>query len=102
MEVLAIRYFQKKDVANAARLENASWRTWAQRRSNLKTISPEVVNWSKDSDVTWLYGPILKDDDHVNNENHDSDAIETTATSSVAGDISIAKNVPVRMDLNQY
>ncbi|KHC82482.1 hypothetical protein MGS_01527 [Candida albicans P78042] len=82
---------KRKDVANAARLENASWRTWAQRRSNLKTISPEVVNWSKDSDVTWLYGPILKDDDHVNNENHDSDAIETTATSSVAGDISIAK-----------
>lgn len=82
---------KRRDVANAARLENASWRTWAQRRSNLKTISPEVVNWSKDSDVTWLYGPILKDDDHVNNENHDSDAIETTATSSVAGDISIAK-----------
>ena len=26
----------KHDVANAARLENASWRTWAQRRSNLK------------------------------------------------------------------
>lgn len=51
------------------------------------------MNWSKDSDVTWLYGPILKDDDHVNNENHDSDAIETTATSSVAGDISIAKKM---------
>lgn len=82
---------KRKDVANAARLENASWRTWAQRRSNLKTISPEVVNWSKDSDVTWLYGPILKDDDHINNENHESDSVETTATSSVAGDISIAK-----------
>ena len=40
-----------------------------------------------------FYGPILKDDDHVNNENHDSDAIETTATSSVAGDISIAKKM---------
>lgn len=82
---------KRRDVANAARLENASWRTWAQRRSNLKTISPEVVNWSKDSDVTWLYGPILKDGDHINNENHESDAVETTATSSVAGDISIAK-----------
>ncbi|RCK55551.1 Resistance to glucose repression protein 1 [Candida viswanathii] len=87
---------KRKDVANAARLENASWRTWAQRRSNLKTISPEVVNWSKDSDVTWLYGPILKDDDHVNNENHEPDSVETTATSSVAGDISIAKKCTPR------
>lgn len=44
------------DLVNAARLENASWRTWAKARNNLKTVSPEVVNWSKDSDVTWLYG----------------------------------------------
>ncbi|KAL6925917.1 hypothetical protein ACO0SA_000526 [Hanseniaspora valbyensis] len=47
------------DVVNAARLENASWRTWAKARNNLKTVSPEIVNWSKESDVTWLYGPIV-------------------------------------------
>ncbi|KAK6465118.1 RNA processing protein [Scheffersomyces coipomensis] len=86
---------KRKDVADSARLENASWRTWAQRRSNLKTISPEVVNWSKDSDVTWLYGPILKDDSpslssspkkdhHFHNTRHQS-----IASNSVAGDISI-------------
>ncbi|ODV79707.1 uncharacterized protein CANTADRAFT_33942, partial [Suhomyces tanzawaensis NRRL Y-17324] len=88
---------KRKDVANSARLENASWRTWAQRRCNLKTISPEVVNWSKDSDVTWLYGPILKDNHslsvtNINGEDEDEkckpEAI-TTATSAVAGDISI-------------
>lgn len=79
---------KRKDVANSARLENASWRTWAQRRGNLKTISPEVVNWSKDSDVTWLYGPILKDQE---NEDADHDAAPRLhiATSAVAGDISI-------------
>lgn len=49
-----------EDLVNAARLENASWRTWAKARNNLKTVSPEVVNWSKDSDVTWLYGPIVR------------------------------------------
>lgn len=49
------------DLVNAARLENASWRTWAKARNGLKTVSPEVVNWSKDSDVTWLYGPIVRD-----------------------------------------
>ncbi|GEQ70241.1 hypothetical protein JCM33374_g3917 [Metschnikowia sp. JCM 33374] len=84
---------RRKNVANAARLENASWRTWAQRRSNLKTISPEEVNWSKESDVTWLYGPIVDDDDH----DHDCAASPedsrsfSTASSVVAGDISIAR-----------
>jgi hypothetical protein len=29
-----------------ARLENASWRTWAKQRNKLKTISPETLNWS--------------------------------------------------------
>lgn len=80
---------KRKDVANSARLENASWRTWAQRRSNLKTISPEVVNWSKDSDVTWLYGPIMKDEEHGEIDDEDNHKRITTATSAVAGDISI-------------
>ncbi|SCU80386.1 LADA_0B07074g1_1 [Lachancea dasiensis] len=51
---------QNEDLVNAARLENASWRTWAKARNNLRTVSPEVVNWSKDSDVTWLYGPVVR------------------------------------------
>ncbi|KAI8083113.1 uncharacterized protein BX664DRAFT_388209 [Halteromyces radiatus] len=49
---------QKKDIVNGIRLENASWRTWAKQRNHLKTISPETLNWLKDSDVTWLYGPL--------------------------------------------
>lgn len=84
---------RRKNVANAARLENASWRTWAQRRSNLKTISPEKVNWSKESDVTWLYGPIVDDDDHDQDNAaapEDSRSF-STASSVVAGDISIAR-----------
>ncbi|KAJ5129185.1 uncharacterized protein N7515_005224 [Penicillium bovifimosum] len=43
---------------NGVRLENASWRTWAKAKHNLKTISPESLNWLKDCDVTWLYGPL--------------------------------------------
>ena len=50
------------DLINAARLENASWRTWSKARNNLKTVNPESLNWSKDSDVTWLYGPIVVGD----------------------------------------
>lgn len=40
------------------RLENASWRTWAKKRGNLKTVHPESLNWLKECDVTWLYGPL--------------------------------------------
>ncbi|KAI8975652.1 hypothetical protein BDF20DRAFT_914538 [Mycotypha africana] len=49
---------QKLSIVNGIRLENASWRTWAKQRNNLKTISPDTLNWLKDSDVTWLYGPL--------------------------------------------
>ncbi|KAI7860600.1 hypothetical protein BDC45DRAFT_563759 [Circinella umbellata] len=49
---------QKKDVVNGLRLENASWRTWAKHKYRLSTVSPETLNWLKDSDVTWLYGPL--------------------------------------------
>ncbi|KAG8854456.1 hypothetical protein FRB96_007518 [Tulasnella sp. 330] len=48
----------KNEVANGVRLENASWRTWWKQRNKLKTVSPETLNWLKDSDVTWLYGPL--------------------------------------------
>lgn len=41
-----------------SRLENASWRTWAKSKYKLKTVSPETLNWLKDCDVTWLYGPL--------------------------------------------
>lgn len=49
---------QKNAITNGTRLENASWRTWWKQRNKLKTISPETLNWLKDSDVTWLYGPL--------------------------------------------
>ena len=35
----------KASMANGVRLENASWRTWNKQRNNLKTISPETLNW---------------------------------------------------------
>ncbi|KAG0170032.1 hypothetical protein DFQ28_004976 [Apophysomyces sp. BC1034] len=49
---------QKNDIVDGIRLENASWRTWAKQRSNLKTVHPQTLNWLKESDVTWLYGPL--------------------------------------------
>ncbi|KHN94170.1 HEX2 protein-like protein [Metarhizium album ARSEF 1941] len=45
------RYICSKrgEFANSARLENASWRTWTKARNNLKTISPEELNWCVNS-----------------------------------------------------
>jgi Fungal protein of unknown function (DUF1752) len=42
------RYVRKEKEsfpAIAARLENASWRTWAKSKYKLKTITPEALNW---------------------------------------------------------
>ncbi|KAM4059449.1 protein phosphatase type 1 complex subunit Hex2/Reg1 [Hirsutella rhossiliensis] len=54
------RYIVAKrgEFPNSKRLENASWRTWMKAKNNLKTISAEELNWLKDCDVTWLYGPL--------------------------------------------
>lgn len=49
---------QRKVYGQRSRLENASWRTWAKSQFKLKTVSPETLNWLKDYDVTWLYGPL--------------------------------------------
>ncbi|KAJ2900165.1 uncharacterized protein MKZ38_002579 [Zalerion maritima] len=45
---------------NSERLENASWRTWMKSKNKLSTVSPEALNWLKDCDVTWLYGPLQR------------------------------------------
>ncbi|KAF2151210.1 hypothetical protein K461DRAFT_322500 [Myriangium duriaei CBS 260.36] len=49
---------QRKVYGQRSRLENASWRTWAKSKYRLPTVSPETLNWLKESDVTWLYGPL--------------------------------------------
>ncbi|KAH6667386.1 hypothetical protein B0J14DRAFT_519511 [Halenospora varia] len=50
---------------NSARLENALWRTWTKSRYRLKTVPPETLNWLKDCDVTWLYGPLQASSDEL-------------------------------------
>jgi hypothetical protein len=65
---------QRKTYGEVSRLENASWRTWAKHKDNLRTIAPQKLNWyflplvadwahkfrMKDCDVTWLYGPLQR------------------------------------------
>ncbi|KAJ3190992.1 hypothetical protein HK101_008179, partial [Irineochytrium annulatum] len=47
----------KDSIINGRRLENASWRKFFQMKFGLATIDPATLNWQKDSDVCWLYGP---------------------------------------------
>ncbi|KAF5092948.1 hypothetical protein D0Z00_004322 [Geotrichum galactomycetum] len=73
---------KRKDVANSARLENASWRTWTKAKYNLRTVSPESVNWLKDCDITWLYGPLYNQPANI--YYNDPDAQDDTAVTKVA------------------
>jgi hypothetical protein len=36
---------RRGEFTNSARLENASWRVWMKTKNNLRTISPESLNW---------------------------------------------------------
>ncbi|KAJ5982352.1 Protein of unknown function DUF1752, partial [Penicillium sp. IBT 35674x] len=49
---------RRSDYSNGVRLENASWRAWAKAKHILGTVPPETLNWLKECDVTWLYGPL--------------------------------------------
>lgn len=46
------------------RLENIAWRKWGKIRNNLKDVDPKTLNWYKDCDITWLYGPLVQGHDH--------------------------------------
>lgn len=36
---------KRKIYGERSRLENASWRTWAKQKYQLRTVSPETLNW---------------------------------------------------------
>ncbi|KAK4190539.1 hypothetical protein QBC35DRAFT_471696 [Podospora australis] len=63
---------RRGDYSNSARLENASWRTWMKSKNKLSTVSPETLNWLKDCDVTWLYGPLQSGSSTLNPASRDS------------------------------
>lgn len=85
---------KRKDVTNSARLENASWRTWTKAKYNLRTVSPESVNWLKDCDITWLYGPLYNQPANVYNNDpgaQDDSAVPKTPAAPVPGHKPILK-----------
>lgn len=55
--------FKKSEEYKSSRFQNALWRNMAKNctknlsRSNV-LIDPATVSWQKESDITWLYGPL--------------------------------------------
>ncbi|KAM5446226.1 protein phosphatase regulator [Microsporum audouinii] len=49
---------RRDEYESGHRLENAAWRSWARIRFDLGSFPAEALNWQKDIDVTWLYGPL--------------------------------------------
>ncbi|KAG6036433.1 hypothetical protein E4U41_005726 [Claviceps citrina] len=80
---------RRGEYANSARLENASWRTWMKAKGNLKTISPEELNWYvvdymlKDCDVTWLYGPLQCGNKHLKPTGTDPSSVALSKSDSL-------------------
>ncbi|KAF2874905.1 hypothetical protein BDV95DRAFT_626504 [Massariosphaeria phaeospora] len=65
-----------------SRLENASWRTWAKNQFKLQTVSPETLNWLKDYDVTWLYGPLQPASSRLMSQNDSEPVSRLSKTNS--------------------
>lgn len=63
------------------RLENISWRKWAKMKFDLEEVPPEMVNWYKDCDITWLYGPLAGSSSSLS---HQVFQIEPPTSSSTA------------------
>lgn len=73
---------QRKVYGQRSRLENASWRTWAKSQFKLKTVSPETLNWLKDCDVTWLYGPLQPASNRIASKHASEPASRLSKTNS--------------------
>ncbi|KAK5117686.1 hypothetical protein LTR62_005109 [Meristemomyces frigidus] len=73
---------QRRVYGQRSRLENASWRTWAKSKYALPTVSPEKLNWLKESDVTWLYGPLKPAESHPLTSNLSEPVMELSKSNS--------------------
>ncbi|KAI9694395.1 MAG: hypothetical protein M1822_000011 [Bathelium mastoideum] len=73
---------KRKIYGERSRLENASWRTWAKSKYGLRTVSPETLNWLKESDVTWLYGPLQQACDRYQSHQHSEPASRLSKNNS--------------------
>ncbi|CAG8071488.1 unnamed protein product [Penicillium nalgiovense] len=48
---------RKAQLKNYRRLDNALWRVWAKQGKGLPYFPSRLIQWDKDTDITWLFGP---------------------------------------------
>ncbi|KAI0882001.1 uncharacterized protein GGS22DRAFT_53404 [Annulohypoxylon maeteangense] len=77
---------------NSKRLENASWRAWMQSKMKLTKVTPESLNWLKDCDVTWLYGPMPTPKIPATSQETTTDSARMTARESINGGTILKSN----------
>jgi hypothetical protein len=53
-----IKAFNPIDDVQNSRLANVLWRSWLIKHSKLRKTDPRQLNWHKDADTGFLYGPI--------------------------------------------
>ncbi|KAK2865077.1 hypothetical protein FQN49_003937 [Arthroderma sp. PD_2] len=78
------RYISAKrdDYESGHRLENAAWRSWARIRFDLGSFPAEALNWQKDIDVTWLYGPLQVQGDDIDDRSSTSSPVPSSPATS--------------------
>lgn len=59
-----IRLLKCHRLTGDARIKNACWRRTLKNLHHLDEINPFQINWDKQSDVTYLYGPEIPSQDH--------------------------------------
>ncbi|CAG8474137.1 9035_t:CDS:2 [Ambispora leptoticha] len=64
------------------RQENAIWRRMGVVKSG-RLVSPQSLNWQKESDVLWLFGPLYQPEEEEQQQNLDED--EDTKSSTIDG-----------------
>ncbi|RLV90248.1 hypothetical protein JA1_004695 [Spathaspora sp. JA1] len=52
------------------RLTNICWRRLYKNFQNLPEINPFMINWDKNSDVTWLFGPKIESEEEQVEQKH--------------------------------
>ncbi|KAH3675038.1 hypothetical protein WICMUC_002870 [Wickerhamomyces mucosus] len=94
---LKLNTYHIPESTNIDRLENISWRKWGKLRSKLKEIDPKTLNWYKECDITWLYGPLVTSNKNI----FDDTAPEQLSSSSIQIALSAAQSINTPKSRNE-
>ncbi|KAG2225153.1 hypothetical protein INT45_009482 [Circinella minor] len=89
------------DEYRLARLENISWRQFKASHPKAPKIDPIDINWQKNSDVIWLYGPLFRRDENDTEFEKRLGCITTTTTTTTSSSSSTLKPALSKRNLSK-